>query len=156
MDGESLAGDDRLTAIRFGMWSVLVDRTATTRAYARCSGSVSTCDCAPCRNFVAARDKAFPAPVLSLLAELGIDWHCEAEVYSQGRNDDGLHQYGGWFHFVGKLEAEIDNVDRVGEHFQLWFTRHTSVVPAAFGDSPVVQLEFVTDVPWVIDEAQPA
>ena len=64
--------------------------------------------------------------------------------------------HGGWFHFSGELEAEIDNVERAGQHFQFWFTQHAWLVPAAFGDSPVVRLEFVADVPWVLDEPQPA
>jgi hypothetical protein len=57
---------------------------------------------------VAARANAFPAPVLALLADLGIDSRCEAE---------------------------------------LCFTRHAYLVPTAFGNSPVLQLELVADVP---------
>jgi len=49
------------------------------------------------------------------LADLAIDSRCEPEVYSQGRDDEGLHRYGGWLHFIGKLEAEIDAVERIGE-----------------------------------------
>jgi hypothetical protein len=144
----------RLTHIRFGIWSVLVDREATRRAYAQCSSGAAACDCAPCRNYVAARDHAFPDSVLALLSDLGIDPRCEAEVYSQGRDENGLHKYGGWFHFVGELEAEIDNIESVGDHFMLWFTRHLALVPLAFENSPLVQLEFVAGVPWVLDEPQ--
>jgi hypothetical protein len=109
-----MAANRRLTPIRFGIRSALVDRAATELAYAHCSGSVTRCECVPCRNFMAAGDYAFPAPVLALLADLGIDSRCEAEVYSLGRGDNGPHQYGGWVHFIGELEAEIDNVERVG------------------------------------------
>ena len=51
-----------------------------------------TCECA-LSNFMAVRGHGFPAPVLALLADLGIDPRCEAEVYSQGRDDSGLHRY---------------------------------------------------------------
>ncbi len=64
-------------------------------------------------------------------------------------------QYGSWFHFVSELDAEIDGVESVGEQVQLWFTRHVALVPAAFGDRPVVQLEFVAAIPWVLDEPEP-
>jgi hypothetical protein len=150
-----MTADRGLTPIRFGIWSARVDRVATEQAYARCSGSVMSCECVTCRNFKAVREHAFPAPVLALLADLGIDPRCEAEVYSLGRADSGLHRYGGWFHFIGELEVEIDNIERVGEHFLFWLTRQASLVPAAFGDSPVIQLEFVVAVPWILDEPQP-
>jgi hypothetical protein len=46
-------------------------------------------------------------------------------VYSQGRDESYLHRYGGWFDFVGELEAEIDNIESVGDHFLLWLTRQS-------------------------------
>ena len=64
-------------------------------------------------------------------------------MYCQGRDDNGLHRHGGWLHFVGELEAEIDNIERIGERFLFWLIRHTALVPAAFRGQPVVQLEFV-------------
>jgi hypothetical protein len=94
-------------------------------------------------------------PYRLVKSNLGVDPRCPAEVYSQGRDQNGLHQYGGWFHLVGELEAEIDNIESVGEHFVLWLTRHVTLVPAAFENSSVVQLEFVAGVPWVINEPQP-
>jgi len=150
-----MAVDRHLTPVRFGIWSIRVDHESTEQAYAHCTDVAAACACAPCRNFVAARQHAFPEPALALLAELGIDPCCEAEVYWQGREESGLHQYGGWFHFVGELEAEIDNIETVGQHAVLWFTRHVALVPAAFGDNPVIQLEFVTAIPWVLDEPEP-
>jgi hypothetical protein len=150
-----MTSNSRLTLVRFGIWSVRVDREATRRAYAQCSGRATPCDCAPCRNFAAAREHIFPDSVVALFRDLGIDPRCPAEVYSQGRDKNGLHRYGGWFHLVGELEAEIDNIESVGEDFMLWLTRHLALVPAAFENSSVVQLEFVAGVPWVIDEPQP-
>jgi hypothetical protein len=84
-----------------------------------------------------------------------VDPRCEAEVYSRGRDESGLYRYGGWFHFVGELETEIDKIESVGDHFLFWLARHVALVPAAFGDSPIVQLEFMAGVPWVLDEPEP-
>lgn len=150
-----MTSDSRLTLVQFRIWSVLVDREATRRAYAQCSGSAAACDSAPCRNYVAVREQAFPDSVLALLSDLGIDPRCEAEVYYSGRDEHGRYRYGGWFHLIGELEAEIDNIESVGDDFLFWLTRHQALVPIAFENSSVVQLEFITGVPWLLDEPQP-
>jgi hypothetical protein len=135
-----MAADRRLIPIRFGIWSTLVDRVSTEQAYARCRCSVTRRECAPCRNSVAAGDYAFPAPVLALLADLGIDSRCEAEVYSQGRDGNGLHRSGGWFHFIDELDARSDNVERVVErvveHFPVLLDTARNRCAAAFASGP--------------------
>ncbi len=43
-------------------------------------------------------------------------------------------------------KAEIDNIESLDDHF--YVVVHHALVPAAFSDSPVSQLEFVASVPW--------
>jgi hypothetical protein len=53
-------------------------------------------------------------------------------------------------------EAEIDNIERIGERFLCWLIRHTALVPAAFRGQPVVQLEFVNGAsPASFDKPEP-
>jgi hypothetical protein len=64
-------------------------------------------------------------------------------VYCQCRDDNGLHRHGGWLHFVGEFEAEIDNIERIGERFLFWLIPARSACAGGVRGQPVVQLEFV-------------
>ena len=105
-----------------------------------------------------------------VLDQLGIDHRKPAEVYTTGRVDSGLHQYGGWFHFVGRIESGADawrQVDKEGksftgelepftDHFQVGFTSRVALLPEPFQGKPVVQMEFETYIPWVLAEPRSA
>lgn len=95
---------------KFGEWHYTCDRPATVEAYRRASaGGSKTCQCAACRNFVAAGLVVFPAAFLDLLDSLGIDPRKDGEAYHMARHSPGRHLYGGWFHFVGTLELTGDS-----------------------------------------------
>ena len=64
--------------------------------------------------------------------------------------------------FVGAIEGGKDamvmvnghgtyDLERIGEDFDLGFTSNIALVPTAFGDNPIVQLEFQTRIPWVLN-----
>jgi len=90
--------------LRLGDQLVRYDRDATLVAYAQLEqGDAQTCGCAGCRNFIAAREHAFPDAFRIFLAELGIDPNKEGEAVHQGPIGDNLHFYEGWFYFVGEL-----------------------------------------------------
>jgi hypothetical protein len=142
--------------VQFGPWRLLVDGEATRRAYAGRIGSPESCGCVECRNFAANRNLAYPAAALDLFARLGIDPQVESEIYYQGPVEGGRHSYGGWFHFIGRIEDDSFAIQPVGERFSLFFTnKAVGLVPAAFGDGPVVQLEFYAEVPWVLTDEPP-
>src|SRR5207247_2269801 len=101
--------------------------------------------------------------------QLGIDPHCESEIYYCGALSPGRHLYGGWFHCVGHVEAGADALQRadgetVGafelepltDGFALGFTTQLGLVPPEFAGQPVVQVEFRAEVPWVTATREPA
>jgi hypothetical protein len=152
-------------------WQIESDSEATRACYAQVAhGSQVTCSCSDCRNFVAALEQAFPPAARQVLDQLGVDYSKPAEVYATGRVDSGLHQYGGWFHFVGRIKSGADawrQVDKEGksftgelepfaDHFEIGFTSRIALLPGTFQGKPVVQLEFQTQIPWVIAEPHSA
>src|SRR6266581_3667101 len=93
----------------FGRWQGRCDLEATRKAYAQFStAGPEQCGCGDCRNFIAARDQIHTPDVTQLLEKLGIDHRREVEVYSLTWLESGLIYYGGWFHFVGTIEAGVD------------------------------------------------
>ena len=152
-------------------WQIECDADATRASYAQVAqGSQVTCSCSDCRNFAAALEQAFPPAARRVLDQLGIEFTKPAEVYTTGRVDCGLHQIGGWFHFVGRIEAGADawrQVDKDGksftgefehfaDHFEMVFTSRVSLLREPFHEKPIVQLEFQTQIPWVLSEQESA
>jgi hypothetical protein len=161
----------RSVKTKIGRWQIDYNADATRACYAQVAqGSQVTWSCGDCRNFAAALEQAFPPAARDVLDQLGIDYSKAAEVYTTGRGDSGLHQYGGWFHFVGHIAAGADawrqvekdgesfagELERLVDHFELGFTSRIALLSEAFAGKPVVQLEFQTQVPWLIAEPQPA
>jgi hypothetical protein len=142
------------------------DRDATLAAYAGLQhGWAEKCGCAGCRNFIATREQAFPGAFRNFLSELGIDLNKDGEAIHYGPVDNGLHFYGGWFYFVGKLieagerlatiplagsTAVIQPLPGLLEGFRYWFSTSFARPPAIFG-SAVGAVEFATLLPWVLD-----
>jgi hypothetical protein len=150
-----------------GRWKIQCDPEATREAFLRVPvGSPESCGCADCLNFAAARDRAYPSPVLSIFNQLGIDSHKESEIWHTHRDESGLHHYGGFFHFIGAIESGRDvmvkmngygtyDFETIGEHFEWGLTSETALVPNSFAGSPVTQLEFAARIPWVIEMQEP-
>jgi hypothetical protein len=141
------------------------DPHATRQAYARrATGSPEECGCIECRNFAAARHEIYSEQVLKLFAQIGISADREAEIYYGAHLASGLHSYGGWFHFVGRIldgtgNESVANVPnfglefvRLSEHLQIAVNSHVALVPSAFQDLPLVQLEFLAEAPWILSE----
>jgi len=135
-----------------------VDRDATIRAYAQAErGGADRCTCNGCRNFRLARMRVFPPEFLELLDRLGIDPRKDGEVYRNARLAPGRHNYGGWFHFIGTLDAPDSDSGLVkfGDDFSAYICRATAPRLPSLNQHPVVQLEFNADaVPWLLDEPE--
>lgn len=89
---------------------------------------------------------------------MGIDFTKEAEVYELTRLAPGLRLYGGWFHFVGRLEEETGEGAKpagVSEPFSISVHDKPVLVPEAFQGVPLLQLDFNAHVPWVLQEPAP-
>jgi len=135
-------------------WRIEFDREATAAAYA-CAAIRATepCSCAPCRNWAATRERFLPGEFLALLSRLGIPFDQDAEVYRNGRLESGLHLYGAWYHFIGRVvfgEKECSpNV--VYDPVSLYFCSSESLLPEPFEGQPIVQLEIEAKVPWMTE-----
>jgi hypothetical protein len=80
----------------------------------------------------------------------------------------GRHLYGGWFHFVGSLISGADaakkvaehtwqpDLQKISEHFSLGFSSRSQLVRPPFKDLPLVQVEFTTEVPWILNLPAPS
>jgi hypothetical protein len=148
----------------FGRWRITCDPNRTCRAYdAMPAGGPAGCSCCYCQNLLVAREHTYPAEALALFHRLGIDPHKEIETCNHGRLESGLHLYGGFFHFVGAIAAGADAIQPNGavelepmtEAFSLGFTSHVSLVQPPFAGMPLIQLEFLAQVPWVLEEPEP-
>jgi hypothetical protein len=142
----------------FGQWEYTCDSSATEHAYLRAGvGGAESCGCNTCRNFVAVRDKLFPPECVALLHSLGVKHTKDAEVYHLAKVSLGRHQYGGWYHFVGRLEKTGDfPMMEVSPSFKVWMCKDSAPHLKALEGLSRVQLEFVADdVPWVLHEPEP-
>lgn len=163
-----------MDSITLGPWTIHYDADATRDAYAAIVASHDKpCSCAACRNFwlVQARGRAFPPEFLALLHRLGVSFAYPAEVYEQAPNDAASWWYAGWFHFVGMLiigdsaPVSASIVESQGLRYDgaflvwprsapgcgCWFLPSHALVQDAFVGQPTVQLEFMVDVPWLLD-----
>jgi hypothetical protein len=151
----------------FRRWELECDPIATKQGYLQIlSGAPETCGCVQCRNFAAARTEIYPEPVLRLFEDLGVAADREAEVYHNCQVAPGRHNYGGWFHFIGSIAADADvsrqiapnawtfDLEKVTDRFELGFTRRIGLLNKVFHAHPVVQLEFIAIVPWVLPEPE--
>lgn len=131
------------------------DHDATTVVYRSITrGGASECSCSGCDNFACIRTQAYPPEFIRILSVLGIDPLKEDEAFEYGRDDQGLHIYGGWFHFVGEVVQLGQRVDLDG--FQFWFDPFEQVPQNdLFEPGPVSAIEFLTHLPWVSDQPEP-
>jgi len=148
-------------------WKVYYDNIATLRAYEKINkGYAEECHCNHCLNFIEVREKVFPEKSKKLFREFGIDYKKEAEVFHLNRIKQGLHHYGGWFHFIGYVECvdetqlgedkRLTHYISVDENFS-WSFSKDNVTPhdKAFDGSQLSLIYFSINVPWVISGEEP-
>jgi hypothetical protein len=158
--------------IIFARWEIECDAESTRKLSDLIqSGAPEACGCAPCRNFAAARAEIYSPTIMQLFDSLGIRRDREAETYHTHRIAPGMHHYGGWFHFVGKIVSGLDackqigttrdgpvwgfDLEKVGAGFELGFTHRIGLLREPFHGHSVVQLEFRATVPWLLTEEEP-
>jgi len=151
------------TTIKYKDWNLTVDKEVTKNAYDSLTvGSAESCDCNDCKNFSANKDKVYPDEVKRLFDQLGIDYKKETEISHYCRQTNGLHHYGGWFHFKGQFKGKDCTVPLhagghtldltpVTENFSIGFRVDSSLT--IFADKEgLVQIEFESKIPWTIDK----
>jgi hypothetical protein len=153
-----------MNRIVFGRWTLDGDPDATRVAYGSISqGSPEKCGCGPCLNFAASRETTYPPAFRQTLVDLGVSFDREAEIYHNCRLENGLHSYGGWFHFVGTIVSGADafvpidansgtfDLHPVTDRFSSGVSVRTALVDRAFDSQVLLQLEFSANIPWTIE-----
>ena len=147
-------------------WKFEVDFNRTKEVYDKIEvGSPESCGCNDCKNFVENRIKIYPEEIKELLAELGINFKKESEIYHICKLENGYHHYGGWFHFKGKITEGKDckkilsnggstfDTIQIADNFRIAFMKGSDL---AFLDkdesSKLMQIEFIAESEWVINE----
>lgn len=151
--------------VKYRDWTFEVNYGRTKEVYDRVEiGSPEGCGCNDCKNFVANRENIYPDEVKDLLSEFGIDYKNESEIYHMARLDNGLHHYGGWFHFKGKItegkDCKVDigsgstlNTAKVTYDFEISFMKGSDL---SYFDKEeqddLIQIEFIANSEWVINK----
>ena len=149
--------------VRFGRWTLAAEPEKTRAAYGRVQGAPERCGCNICKNFIQARESAYPSDLRQLLDELGIDYRLESELWHSHRVALGRHLYGGAFHFVGAIQDGHEAAVRqenglyilelasVSAALKIGFsTRITRTPREAFSGLRLVQVDFSVDAPWLL------
>ncbi len=136
------------TRITLFHWEIEFEREKTISVY---SSITPGCNCAYCRNFVAAT-RTLPPAYFALLDRLGIDPGKPAEIIEHGKNRDGLHRYNWWYHVVGRVLWENEtNASFANGQVEVLVSSKTDLVDKAF-PLPVFQIGFYANLPWVLQE----
>ena len=151
------------TYYKYKDWKFEVDVPLNRQVYAGITDSgADSCPCDDCKNYVACRDQVFPAAIKELFDALGIDFRKEVEITHYQTLENGLHQIGGWFHFKGRIVSGKDyrkpssdgngytlDLTAVTDNFDLGFAPGSALSFFKEKDN-LVQVEFMTSIPWVI------
>ena len=146
-------------------WRLEYDAEATSHCYAQLPIG-SGCDCLDCRNFLAGSERFFPQEFRRYADDLGIDLAKPAELSHYGRDPStALHIAGGWFHLVGCIVSGTDVVqwfastgtyhfEPLSPPFEFGFHSNAELIGLPFRPHGVIQLEFMTQVAWVLTEPE--
>ena len=129
-------------------WILEVDRESTAELYQKIP-LISECTCGYCLNFVTAYVH-FPQAVKDFFEQFGIDPRREGEVYHLGDEKEGTFLYGGFFHFVGRLNGTGQDLEIV-PGFEVSFNTKNHLLPKTW-EGPAVQMDILfQNVPWMFD-----
>ncbi|PLS17011.1 hypothetical protein CVD28_14340 [Bacillus sp. M6-12] len=144
-----------LETIKIENWLIEVNVDKTLEFYRK---DLNICSCLGCNNFVEAC-KYIKTPVLDVFRKLGINPAKPAHLSEFPTMEDGVRQYIGSYHFVGRVfEGEMSTLSNSNEtntfeieNFAFGFSVDLEFVPEDF-PSPVVQLDFDAYIDWVLDD----
>ncbi len=159
IDDDSFAR--RATRFTFGDYVVDVDVERTREIYKSLTPVSTRCKCDYCANYEKVVDR-LPVQVLDFFDNLGVDLTKITESVIYNRNRDGSVHYGGLLHVCGKVVKGKEDGEHmitlrpkeaygVTEDFKVWFSEESLMVEKEF-DAPVMQIDFETDLPWVLDK----
>ena len=154
-----------IKTLKFNEWELEVNKELTEKTYENISISgADSCTCPDCKNYIEYRDQIFPKEIINLFRELGIDYRKEVEISSYMTQENGLHYIGGYFHFKGKLlsgkkyrvpsasgNGYTFDLTEISENFEIGFAPGNDMTFFENKEG-LIQIEFATNIPWVIDE----
>lgn len=113
--------------VKYRDWEFEVDKELTKETYAKTTASgTKTCTCNNCKNFDAYRDNIYPEELKNLFLDLGIDINKEAETTHYGKNDNGNHLFGVWFHFKGKIVKGLNSFAEINSDISISFSKNNT------------------------------
>lgn len=107
------------------------------------------CDCAYCRNFMAALP-LIPESVELFLTPLGLMLEKPAEILHWCREADGRHWYSVQFHLTGTLEKTADEPTEIAPGVTAVFLKTAGPRLRGFPE-PFFQLFLDIRLPWVLE-----
>ena len=151
----------RATRFALGDYIVDVDVQKTREIYNSLTPVSKRCKCDYCANYEKVVTM-LSAQVLDFFDSLGVDLTRITESVAYNRNRDGSVHYGGWLHVCGKVVKGKEDGEHtitlrpgeaygVTEDFKVWFSEECLMTEKEF-DAPVMQIDFETDLPWVLDK----
>jgi len=141
--------------IKLAKWVLEVDEEQTREFYSK---DFDICSCLNCKNFLESI-KNLDASVADAFKSLGINPMKPGHLSDLSAKDEGMHEYIGSYHFVGKvLNGELCTKENWNasntvqlKNFTIGFSNDLEFVPEDF-PFPIVQVEFVALMPWVLKE----
>ncbi len=153
----------RMKIIEYNKWEIEYDDYLTQKVYKSLTSGPEDCVCENCKNFLLAREDFYPEDFKKVLNQLGVDSKKEVEITWFNRIKPGWHLYSGWFHFVGNIlkipQFGYKTIYEQAPEFKnfAWdFSVRKHLISSAFEQNPVVQLEWIGLVSWVIDLPEPS
>lgn len=147
----------------FEQYTLDVDVQATRKAYEKIPLAKDWCTCHGCENYSAAVGH-LPTEVVSFLSSFGVDVARPSEVF--GTYDEGVYQYGGFYHVAGKIVTQKEElyfqvskkqyrmnpkmVIDLADDFSVWFESDCALVPEGFPD-PHFQINIDAKLPWLLE-----
>jgi len=159
-----------MAAVYIGRWVISPDVARTRLAHSRLTRSgVAECSCDPCRNFEAYRAELLRGPLGFLLDTLGVDPPWEVEAIHYGRMGANRHAYSAAFHVVGELLAggaawravdgrndlKTADFDELAPGLSVGCHTDCQLVREPFLDLPLIQVDIVVELPWVVNLPEP-
>ena len=142
--------------LKLAKFELDIDTQKTQAFYQTASAVSGECSCSGCRNYKKSIE-TLPQEIKAFFAQLGIDIKKPAEASVYNKNADNSNFYGGFYHICGKLISKNKKWDWVEllpgtiDDFRISFHNDCALVKPGF-PNPVVQLEILANLPWVLDE----
>lgn len=135
-------------------YTVLVDKELTQALYNELPllSDKEHCGCSDCSNYIRACE-TLDEQVKDFFDQFGVDPRKEGEIWHVYENDEGVHYYDGFYHFVGEIIGtyELDWIE-VG-NFKFGLTNasnESTLVPDRF-PNPIIELSVKAYLSWDVE-----